>query len=99
MSTSLSLAIPQSTDASINEEANTTHTNQSHASYLDDMSLYISNKDFFILIQETGKPYVDPKTGLKYSRKPTKIDYDKNNNRLYKSIYSLAATLFDVYKS
>ena len=44
MSTSLSSATPQSTDASINEEANTTRTNQSHVSYLGDTSLYISNK-------------------------------------------------------
>ena len=44
MSTSLSLAIPQSTDASINEEANTTYTNQSHVSYLGDISHCIANK-------------------------------------------------------
>ena len=78
-----------STEASTNTAADSTRQNQSYTSYLGDTSLYIPNKDFFMLIQETGQPYIDPRTGFKYNRKPTKTHYDKNNDSTRKHPYSL----------
>ena len=52
ISASFSSATPQTIAASITEQANIINTNQNPASYLGGASLYIPNKDFFILIQE-----------------------------------------------
>ena len=98
MSTSLLLVTTVSGNASINAGANTAHENQSHTSYFSNISLCIPSKDFLSLLKKQVN-HINPKTSLKCSHKLVKTCCNKNNDRLCKSICSLIAALFHIYKS
>ena len=66
------------TESTSSTTANNESQTRSNTSYLGDMTLYIPNQEFFINIQDAGEPYIDPRTGGRYPRKPTKTHYDKN---------------------
>ena len=70
----------------------------SPSSYLGNTNLFMDNKDFFMLLQDRGELNIDKVTNRPFLRKPRKRHYDKNTDRLYKDIYVIGFTLYNLYK-
>ena len=54
--------------------------------YLENSNLLIEDKVFLLLLQDSGEPYIDKRTGQPYKRKPSKVYYDKSTDILYNMI-------------
>ena len=86
-------------DITTNMEVETTSPATSSISYLGNQQLYFCLKEFFLGIQDSGAENIDPRINRPYSRKPSKVYFDKHLGKLYRGLYKTGFSLYTLYKN